>query len=54
MEPQKLGLCGGHVADTGRHRIVTVDVNTDELTNVAGQTDASGYQGDGGPLSGLS
>ena len=55
-EPQKLGLYGGqlYVADTGRHRIVTVDVSTGELTNVAGQTDAPGYQGDGGPLSQVS
>ena len=55
-EPQKLGLYGGqlYVADTGRHRIVTVDVSTGVLTNVAGQTDAAGYQGDGGALSSIS
>ena len=52
LNPQKLGLHNGqlYVTDTGRHRIVTVDVATGELTNVAGQTDAAGYQGDGGPL----
>ena len=51
-EPQKLAIYGGelYVADTGRHRIVTVNTETGELTNVAGQTDAPGYQGDGGPL----
>jgi len=51
-EPQKLAIHGGRlfVADTGRHRIVTVDVETGVLTNVAGQTDEPGYQGDGGPL----
>ena len=50
--PQKLAINQGklYVADTGRHRIVTVDVATGGLTNVAGQTDAPGYQGDGGPL----
>ena len=56
LSPQKLGLHNGqlYVADTGRHRIVTVDVATGELTNVAGQTDAAGYQGDGGPLNRIS
>jgi len=55
-EPQKLGVHNGqlYVADMGRHRIVTVDVSTGDLTNVAGQTDAPGYQGDGGPLEGIS
>ena len=51
-EPQKLAIYDGklYVADSGRHRIVTVNVATGELTNVAGQTDTPGYQGDGGPL----
>ena len=51
-EPQKLAIYGGqlYVADTGRHRIVTVNTSTGELVNVAGQTDTPGYQGDGGPL----
>jgi sugar lactone lactonase YvrE len=56
LQPQKIGLHDGqlYVADTGRHRIVTVDVATGALTNVAGQTDAPGYQGDGGTLNSIS
>jgi len=56
VEPQKIGLHDGqlYVADMGRHRIVTVDVATGVLTNVAGQTDAPGYQGDGGTLDSIS
>ena len=48
-EPQKMELHDGvlYVADTGRHRIVTVDLNTGELTNVIGDTDVRGYMGDG-------
>ncbi len=38
-----------YVADSGRHRIVRVDVDTGEVVNVAGITDAPGY-GDGGAL----
>lgn len=37
------------VADTGRHRIITIDVETGEATNVSGISDAYGY-GDDVPL----
>ncbi|MAY79150.1 MAG: hypothetical protein CL930_11650 [Deltaproteobacteria bacterium] len=52
-EPQKMELHDGvlYVADTGRHRIVTVDLDTGELTNVIGDTDVRGYMGDGGDWS---
>jgi hypothetical protein len=48
-DPQKLEIYDGqlYVADTGRHRIVTVDLDTGELTNVIGDTDVRGYMGDG-------
>ena len=46
--PQKLVIHGGtlYVADSGRHRIASVDVSTGELTNAIGVTDTRGYMGD--------
>jgi len=46
--PQKLAFYGGtlYVADSGRHRIVSVNIGTGELTNVIGETDVRGYMGD--------
>lgn len=38
-----------YLADAGRHRIVRIDVETGEVVNIAGVTDAPGY-GDGNPL----
>ena len=38
-----------YLADSGRHRIVRIDVETGEVVNIAGVTDAPGY-GDGNPL----
>lgn len=47
--PQKLVFHDGtlYVADSGRHRIATVDVDTGSITNVIGTTDTRGYFGDG-------
>ena len=49
--PQKLVFHDGtlYVADSGRHRIATVDVTTGDIENVIGTTDTPGYLGDGGP-----
>ena len=49
--PQKLLLHEGvlYVADSGRHRIASVDTATGTITNVVGATDVRGYLGDGGP-----
>ena len=49
--PQGLKWHNGmlYVADTGRHRIVTVDVSSGAVTNVVGLTDKYGAQ-DGGPF----
>ena len=46
--PQKLAFHDGtlYVADSGRHRIVSVNLDTGELTNVIGTTDVRGYMGD--------
>ena len=47
--PQKLVFHEGtlYVADSGRHRIAAVDVETGAITNVIGTTDNRGYFGDG-------
>ncbi len=46
--PQKLAFHDGtlYVADSARHRIVSVDLDSGELTNVIGTTDIRGYMGD--------
>lgn len=46
--PQKLAFHDGtlYVADSARHRIVSVNLNNGELTNVVGATDVRGYMGD--------
>ena len=51
-DPQGLGIFDGqlYVADAGRHRIVSVDLDTGALTNVIGVTDQPGY-GDDVPFS---
>ena len=48
--PQKLLIHDGvlYVADSGRHRIASVDASTGAVTNVVGATDVRGYLGDGG------
>ena len=50
VSPQKLVFHDGtlYVADSGRHRIASVDVSTGEITNVIGETDTRGYMGDDG------
>jgi sugar lactone lactonase YvrE len=47
--PQKLAFYDGtlYIADSARHRIVSVNLDTGELTNVVGATDIRGYMGDG-------
>ena len=51
LNPQGLVWYEGalYLADAGRHRIVRIDVETGDVVNVAGVTDAPGY-GDGGAL----
>jgi len=48
VNPQGLTWRDGalYVADTGRHRIVSIDVTTGEVTNIVGVNDSPGYGDD--------